>query len=181
MARSAACERPRTIHTVGHSTRPLAVFIALLEAHRIHVLVDVRRWPTSRRFPHFRGEALSEALHRRGIGYVWRGDLGGYRRPEPGSVNTGWKVGSFRAYADFMLTEAFEHIFQELEALAGRHRLCLMCAEASPWRCHRQLLSDAFLVRGWDVRHITDRGCEPHRLPKFARVEGTRILYPVPD
>ncbi|MDR7567268.1 MAG: DUF488 domain-containing protein [Armatimonadota bacterium] len=168
------------MHTIGHSTRPLEGFLALLEAHRIQVLVDVRRWPTSRRFPHFRSEVLSEALRSRGMGYVWREDLGGYRTPEPGSPNTGWKVGSFRAYADFMLTEAFARILQELEALAAQRRMVLMCAEASPWRCHRQLLSDAFLVRGWHVRHITDQGCAPHRLPRFAQVEGTRILYPAP-
>jgi hypothetical protein len=181
MARSADCEGPRTVHTIGHSTRPLEVFVTLLEDHRIQVLVDVRRWPTSRRFPHFRGEALAEALHRRGIGYVWREDLGGYRRPQPGSPNTGWKVGAFRAYADFMLTEAFEHTLQELEAMAAERRICLMCAEASPWRCHRQLLADAFVVRGWNVRHITDRGCPAHRLTPFARVEGTRILYRAPE
>ncbi len=175
------CEDPRTIHTIGHSTRSLDTFLNLLQAHRIEVLVDVRRWPTSRRFPHFCGQTLSEALRERGIAYVWRQDLGGYRTPQPGSPNTGWKVGSFRAYADFMLTETFEGIRAELESLAGRHRICLMCAEASPWRCHRQLLSDAFLVRGWNVRHITDRGCAPHRLPKFARVEGSRILYSAPD
>ncbi|MCS7173452.1 MAG: DUF488 domain-containing protein [Armatimonadetes bacterium] len=181
MRAPAGCELPRTVHTIGHSTRPLEGFLDLLEAHRIEILVDVRRWPTSRRFPYFRREALSEALRNRGIGYVWRGDLGGYRTPQPGSPNTGWRVGAFRAYADFMLTEVFAHILRELEALAAMHRMVLMCAEASPWRCHRQLLSDAFLVRGWNVRHITDRGCAPHRLPRFARVEGTRILYPALD
>lgn len=171
------CGGPRTVHTVGHSTRGLEEFLALLRAHAVGVVVDVRRWPTSRRFPHFRKDELERALAADGVRYVWRGDLGGYRRPSPGSPNTGWRVGAFRAYADFMLTAEFDRIVAELEALAARERVALMCAEATPWRCHRQLLADAFLVRGWDVRHITERGCSPHRLTPFARVEGTRIVY----
>lgn len=177
---SPTCLAPRTVHTVGHSTRPLQTLLALLEAHRIEHLVDVRRWPSSRRFPHFHREPLAAALAGRGIAYTWREELGGYRRPEAASPNTGWRVGAFRAYADFMLTEAFERIMADLEALAARQRVALMCAEAVPWRCHRQLLSDAFLVRGWAVRHILEDRCEAHRLPPFARVEGRRLLYPGP-
>lgn len=176
-----ACAATGTVHTVGHSTRSLEAFLALLGAHRVEVVVDVRRWPTSRRFPHFRREALETSLREAGIGYVWRPDLGGYRRPEGDSPNTGWRVGAFRAYADFMLTPEFDRIMDELQALARSSRIALMCAEAVPWRCHRQLLSDAFLVRGYGVRHITDRSCEPHRLPKFARVSGTRIIYGTRD
>jgi uncharacterized protein (DUF488 family) len=175
---TAACGAPRTVHTVGHSTRSLQEFLALLRAHQVQVVVDVRRWPTSRRFPHFRREHLEAALAREGIRYVWREDLGGYRRPAPHSPNTGWRAGAFRAYADFMLTPEFQRALGELEALASSRRLALLCAEAIPWRCHRQLLADAFLVRGWNVRHITDRGCQSHRLTPFARVDGTRILYP---
>lgn len=180
------CAEPRTVHTVGHSTRGREQFLALLRAHRIEVVVDVRRWPTSRRFPHFRKEELERALAAEGIRYVWREDLGGYRRPSPLSPNTGWRVGAFRAYADFMLTAEFDATMAGLEDLASRERVALMCAEATPWRCHRQLLADAFLVRGWNVRHISDRTCTPHRLTPFARVEGTRILYvgcqdPLPD
>ncbi len=175
---TSGCRGPRTVHTVGHSTRTLAAFGDLLRAHAIQVLVDVRRWPTSRRSPHFRREELDRHLGAWGIRYVWRGDLGGYRKPDPRSPNTGWRAGAFRAYADFMLTEEFQRILEELEALAASWRAVLMCAEATPWRCHRQLLADALLVRGWEVRHITDRGCSPHRLTPFARVEGTRIVYP---
>ncbi len=176
----ADCQAPRTVHTVGHSTRGLEEFLALLRAHRVEVVVDVRRWPTSQRFPHFRREQLEPALAAQGIRYVWRQDLGGYRTPGPESPNTGWRVGAFRAYADFMLTAEFQRIAAELEALASTLRMALLCAEATPWRCHRQLLADALLVRGWNVRHITDRGCSPHRLTPFARVEGTRIVYPGP-
>ncbi len=172
-----ACGEARTVHTVGHSTRSADAFLALLQAHRIQLLVDVRRWPTSRRFPQFCREQLERDLASRGTRYVWREDLGGYRKPGPESPNTGWRVGAFRAYADFMLTSEFERIMGELEALAARERMALMCAEATLWRCHRQLLADAFSVRGWEVRHITDGGCTPHRLTPFARVEGTRIVY----
>jgi uncharacterized protein (DUF488 family) len=166
------------LHTIGHSTRTLEAFLELLAAHRIACLVDVRRWPASRRFPHFAREALAGALGGAGMEYVWREDLGGYRTPAPGSPNAGWRVGAFRAYADFMLTAAFESIAREVEALAGARATGLMCAEALPLRCHRQLLADAFLVRGWTVRHILDRSCEAHRLTPFARPEGTRLLYP---
>jgi uncharacterized protein (DUF488 family) len=172
------CEEPRTIHTIGHSTRAMETFVGLLAAHRIELLVDVRRWPTSRRFPHFGREALTASLAGKGIDYVWREDLGGYRKPEPDSPNTAWRTGAFRAYADFMLTREFDRIMEELQRLARSRRTAVMCAEALPWRCHRQVLADAFLVRGWTVRHILDDRCEEHRLPPFARPDGSRVLYP---
>ena len=167
------------VHTIGHSTREAGAFLALLRAHAIDCLVDVRRWPASRRLPHFAREPLAAALASAGVEYVWRQDLGGFRTPSADSPNTGWRVGSFRAYADFMLTPAFEMAMAELEQLAGCRRIALMCAEAVPWRCHRQLLADAFTVRSWSVRHIVDDGCAEHRLPPFARPEGRRILYPL--
>jgi uncharacterized protein (DUF488 family) len=172
-----SCDDPRTVHTIGHSTRALEDFITLVRAHDVATIVDVRRWPASRRYPHFGREALAQALNRGGIDYLWRGDLGGFRKPAVDSVNTAWRVGAFRAYADFMLTAEFERIMTDMEALAANRRIALMCAEAVPWRCHRQLLSDAFSVRQWHVRHIMDNGCHEHRLPPFARPEGTRILY----
>jgi uncharacterized protein (DUF488 family) len=171
------CESARTIHTVGHSTRPIETFLALLTAHGIELLIDVRRWPASRRHPHFHREALSYALEQAGVDYLWRGDLGGFRKPDPFSPNTGWKVGAFRAYADFMLTDEFQHIVKEVETLAAAKRAAVMCAEAVPWRCHRQLLADAFFVRGWSVRHILDDRCHAHKLPPFARPEGGQIFY----
>lgn len=166
------------MHTVGHSTREAPAFLALLAAHAIDCVVDVRRWPASRRYPHFAREPLCAALRASGIGYVWRQDLGGFRTPAPDSPNTGWRVGTFRAYADFMLNPAFDAAMAELEQLAASERIALMCAEAVPWRCHRQLLADAFTVRSWAVRHIVDDGCAEHRLTPFAQVSGTRIVYP---
>jgi uncharacterized protein (DUF488 family) len=172
-----SCDERRAIHTIGHSTRTIEAFIELLNAHAIEMLIDVRRWPGSRRHPQFSREALSASLKAEGIEYLWRGDLGGFRKPAPDSVNTAWKVATFRAYADFMLTAEFAIIMDEMEAIAANRRVALMCAEAVPWRCHRQLLADAFLVRGWSVRHIMDKGSHEHELPSFARAEGTRIYY----
>jgi uncharacterized protein (DUF488 family) len=171
------CDSARTIHTVGHSTRTIETFLALLEPHEIELLVDVRRWPASRRHPQFHHEALANSLQQAGVDYLWRGDLGGFRKPEPDSPNTGWKVGAFRAYADFMLTDEFHNIAEEVERLAGAKRTALMCAEAVPWRCHRQLLADAFFVRGWSVGHIMDNGCHAHKLPPFANPDGKKIYY----
>ncbi len=173
-----SCENYRTIHTIGHSTRSLEVFLSLLQAHEIALIADVRRWPASRRHPHFHREALSTSLQEARIAYLWRGDLGGFRKPKPDSPNTGWRVGAFRAYADFMLTSEFSQIMEEMEKLADGQRTAIMCAEALPWQCHRQLLADAFLIRDWQVRHIMDNGCHEHKLPPFARPEGARICYP---
>jgi uncharacterized protein (DUF488 family) len=171
------CESPHTIHTIGHSTRTIGVLIELLRTHRIELVVDVRRWPASRRLPHFNREALNNALKLEGIDYIWRGDLGGFRKPAPDSPNSAWRVGAFRAYADFMLTREFQTIITEVEELAAAQRIALLCAEAVPWRCHRQLLADAFLAREWTVRHIMDNGCHEHKLPSFAQLEGNRIYY----
>jgi uncharacterized protein (DUF488 family) len=167
----------KTIHTIGHSTRSIDIFIELLHAHGIELLVDVRRFPASRRHPQFNREALAASLGESGIEYLWRGDLGGFRKPVPDSLNTAWQVGAFRAYADFMLTPEFAAIIEGIEQLITQRRAAIMCAEALPWQCHRQLLSDAFLVRGWQVLHILDGGCRPHKLPPFAEAEGTRIVY----
>jgi uncharacterized protein (DUF488 family) len=131
----------------------------------------------SRRHPQFSRETLAASLKENGIDYLWRGDLGGFRKPEANSPNTAWRVGTFRAYADFMLTAEFEGTMADVEKLAANDRIALMCAEAVPWRCHRQLLADAFVVRGWSVRHIMDDGCHEHKLPPFAQPEGTRLFY----
>jgi uncharacterized protein (DUF488 family) len=172
-----ACHAARTVHTIGHSTRTIEAFVDFLNAHEIELLVDIRRWPGSRRHAQFNREALSASLKTNGIEYLWRGDLGGFRKAAPGSPNTAWRVPAFRAYADFMLTDEFERIMNAMETLAEQKRISLMCAEAVPWRCHRQLLADAFTIRGWNVCDIMDDGDREHKLPTFARVEGTRIYY----
>jgi uncharacterized protein (DUF488 family) len=172
------CDSPGDVHTIGHSTRTHEVFVGLIKEHNVEVLVDVRRWPTSKRYPHFNRETLTVGLSREQIEYVWRGDLGGFRKPSANSQNTAWKVGAFRAYADFMLTPGFERIMGEMEELAANKRIAIMCAEAVPWRCHRQLLADAFLVRGFSVSHIMNNGCQAHHFPPFAIPKGIKILYP---
>ena len=114
------------MHTIGHSTRSLEAHIELLHLHSIAILIDVRRWPASRRLPHFNRAALAAALQLEGIDYLWRGDLGGFRKASPDSPNTGWRVASFRAYADFMLQEEFARIMKEMEIIAGERRAALM-------------------------------------------------------
>lgn len=131
----------------------------------------------SRRHPHFNRDALSASLKVDGIDYLWRQDLGGFRKPAANSVNTGWRVAAFRAYADFMLTADFAKSAAQIEAHAAASRVALMCAEAVHWQCHRQLLADAFIVRNWVVRHIRDDGCHEHQLAPFARPQGTTIIY----
>ena len=172
------CTDKRVVHTIGHSTRTTEVFVDLLRVHDIHLVLDIRRWPMSKRHPHFNREALANTLQAGGIEYLSRQDLGGFRKPAPDSLNTAWRVGSFRAYADFMLTAEFAKIMSEVEPIAAKERTALMCAEALPWQCHRQLLADVFLVHGWHVRHIFDNGCREHQLPPFARPDGKIIRYP---
>ncbi len=171
------CEGSRIVHTVGHSTRTIDDLIELLNAHRFELVIDVRRWPMSRRYPHFNRETLAQSLQDISIGYIWRQDLGGFRKPAADSPNTAWRVATFRAYADYMLTSPFATIIEELESLAASQRITLMCAEAVHWRCHRQLIADAFLVRGWNVQHIRNDGCHEHKLPSFAQIEGIKIIY----
>ncbi len=176
------CENSRTIHTIGHSTRSIEDLIELLRAHRVKLLIDVRRWPASRRLPHFNREALAASLDQKGIDYLWRQDLGGFRKAADGSPNTAWRVATFRAYADFMLTAEFEKIMTELEPIAASGPVAIMCAEAVPWRCHRSLIGDALLVRGFAVEDILGpQSRRPHTLTPFARVEGARVTYPALD
>ncbi len=168
--------------TVGHSTRPLEQFLALLRGHLVKWLVDVRTIPRSRHNPQFNREALSRSLKQAGIHYVHFPGLGGLRHTTQASPNTGWRNASFRGFADYMQTPAFEQAVEELIRLASKAQLALMCAEAVPWRCHRSLLADALLVRGFRVEHImsaTHR--QLHTLTPFAKVRGTRILYPPPN
>ena len=170
---------PLPIFTVGHSTRTAEEFIALLRAHAIEQLVDVRTIPRSRHNPQFAGDALSRSLHDAGILYRHRKTLGGLRHARRDSVNTGWRNTSFRGYADNMQTPEFEHALDELITLARERRTAIMCAEAVPWRCHRSLIADALLVRGIDAEEIASpTSTRRHTLTSFAQVNGTRITYP---
>jgi uncharacterized protein (DUF488 family) len=132
--------------------------------------------------PHFSKPELERSLPELGIEYEHMSELGGFRRPQRRSVNTGWSAGGFRGYADHMQTREFALALERLEAIAAERKTAIMCAEALWWRCHRRLVSDALLVRGWRVRHIDPRGrLEDHRLTEFAQLEGGSLTYPGPQ
>jgi uncharacterized protein (DUF488 family) len=174
-----------TVWTVGHSTRPLDEFLELLAAHGIELVVDVRRFPGSRRLPHYGEAALAAALDSRRVAYCWLPALGGRRRPgrrrpDPASPNLGWRHPAFRAYADHVATEAFAEGLFELLMLAQGCHTALMCAEVLWWRCHRRILADVLASLGVPVVHIRSAlAAEPHRLsPPAALVDG-RLTYAV--
>jgi uncharacterized protein (DUF488 family) len=167
----------RTIFSVGHSNTSLEVLFGYLENHGVAGVADVRAYPASRRHPHFGREALAAACAARGIDYRWLPGLGGRRKAIAGSPHVAWREEGFRAYADYMDTPDFAAALAELEAMAAATPTAFMCAEALWWQCHRRLIADALLVRGWDVRHIVGEQASPHALPDFARVEGRRIVY----
>ncbi|HZW57431.1 MAG TPA: DUF488 domain-containing protein [Nitrososphaerales archaeon] len=171
------------VYTIGHSTRTLEELIGLLKMNSIEMLVDIRTIPRSKTNPQFNLESLPNELRKRGIGYVHMKGLGGLRRPRSDSKNTAWRNLSFRGYADYMQTEEFAKNLAELEQMIedGKNhlRIALMCAEAVPWRCHRFLVSDALLVRGYEVLHIIAKGSpKQHTLSKMAKVVEGKITYP---
>lgn len=168
--------------TVGHSTRRLEEFVALLKAHSVTSLVDVRTVPRSRHNPQFNRDTFPDALRSAGISYVHVAGLGGFRRAGPHSPNMGWRNASFRGYADYMQTAEFAENLASLMERAGQQQVTLMCAEAVPWRCHRSLIADALVVHGTRVEEIISRTrCQVHTLTSFARVDGTKLTYPPPD
>lgn len=167
------------IFTVGHSTLPLADFIALLEAYGIGCLADVRTVPRSRHNPQFNSDALGEATRAHGVEYIGLRALGGLRHPRKDSPNGGWRNDGFRGYADYMQTADFVRGLEELIALGRGRRTAIMCAEAMPWRCHRSLVADALSVRGIPVVEILSAtDWREHKLTAFAHVDGTAITYP---
>lgn len=167
------------LFTVGHSTRSLDELVRLLKAWGIGLVVDVRTAPRSRRKPQFNAEALADDFPAHGIAYLRMPELGGWRKPRADSPNTAWRLDSFRGYADYMQTEAFERALDGLRRLGRERRLAVMCAEAVPWRCHRSLIADALAAQGEDVRHVTSEArAEPHRMTPFALVRDGRVTYP---
>jgi uncharacterized protein (DUF488 family) len=168
--------------TIGHSNRPIEEFLAMLKAHGVELLVDVRTVPRSRHNPQFNLENLPESLTAAGIGHVHMPGLGGLRHPRKDSKNTGWRNDSFRGYADYMQTAEFSKNIDELLALDKERRVAVMCAESVPWRCHRSLIADALTARGIAVQHIMSATkASPHKLTSFARAEGERVTYPSPE
>lgn len=172
----------KIIYTIGHSTRPLDDFIALLQAHGIEKVVDIRTIPRSRHNPQFNREELQKSLRKHKIGYRHHKKLGGLRHPKKDSLNTGWENASFRGFADYMQTEEFKEGLDTLIALAKEHRLALMCAEALPWRCHRSLVADALTVKKWKVLHIqSKKTAKLHLLTSFLQPRRGKLLYPQPS
>ncbi len=168
-----------TVWTIGHSTLPAEQFTALLIVHGMQHLADVRSVPHSRRNPQFNSGALSASLAAARIGYTHHPGLGGLRQPRLDSINTGWQNDSFRGYADYMQTDAFERSLQELMETAGQRRVVILCAESVPWRCHRSLVADALAARAVNVQHILSASSvKPHSLTPFAQVNGERVTYP---
>jgi uncharacterized protein (DUF488 family) len=166
------------IWTIGHSTRPADEFLALLQAHGIEQIADIRTVPKSGRHPQFNKEALDALLAAHGRGYRHFPSLGGLRKPRRDSTNTAWRHPSFRGYADHMQTPVFQEGAAALLEFATRPT-AVMCAEAVWWQCHRQLLSDALVARGVTVRHILGLDPpKPHRLSEFARVVDGTVQYP---
>jgi uncharacterized protein (DUF488 family) len=159
------------VFTIGHSTRGLDEFVDLLRESGIRLLVDIRRYPVSRRYPHFTGATLAASLAQAGIAYRHEAGLGGHREPKPGSPNTALRAAAFRGYADYMATPAFRAALARLTADAAAQPTAVLCAEADPQRCHRQLVADALVARGIRVVHILAPGlAEAHALHLQARL-----------
>lgn len=170
-----------TIWTVGHSTRPIGEFTDLLRAHEICLLVDVRTIPRSRYNPQFNTDTLAQSFREAGLQYRHLPELGGLRKPKKDSLNDGWRNASFRGYADYMQMEEFQRALEELMAYGTDMKTAIMCAEAVPWRCHRSLIADALVSRGWEVQHVmSPEKATPHVLTSFAHFEKSTLTYPKP-
>jgi uncharacterized protein (DUF488 family) len=167
-----------TIWTIGHSTRSLEQFLELLSENKIESVADVRRYPGSRRWPHFARESLGVALENHGLLYTWFPELGGRRTPIPDSPNTAWRNTAFRGYADYMATEEFADGLARLAHLASGLRTAIMCAESLWWRCHRGLIADVLRWLGFEVVHILGpRSTATHPYTSAARIIRGQLSY----
>jgi len=166
------------IWTVGHSTHSGETFNAILIANQIEVLVDVRTFPGSRRYPQFNKPELAHSLESTGIRYTHEPRLGGRRTPHKDSHNTAWRNASFRGYADHMETPEFEMGIKELLELADASRTAVMCAEAVWWKCHRSLIADYLKAAGHTVIHIiNEKKTEEHPFTSAARIVDGELSY----
>lgn len=168
----------KTIWTIGHSTHSLDELIAMLHSFNIALVVDIRGFPGSRRFPHFNKEALEISLPSIGIQYIHLKSLGGRRKLNPNSHNTAWHHPAFRSYADYMETEEFTNGIKALEAIAMKQPTAYMCSEAVWWRCHRSMVSDYMKLHGWTVVHIMGIGkSKEHTYTAPARIVDDALRY----
>lgn len=172
-------EKNLVVFTIGHSTRSLEELVELLKAYNIQEVVDIRTLPGSKHNPQFNKEKLAEFLKKHQIDYIHMKSLGGLRKPRKDSINTGWKASSFRGFADYMQTPKFQSALESLLEVVKNKRVAIMCAEAVPWQCHRNMIADALLVRNMSVKHIISISeVKEHKMTSFARVENTKITYP---
>ncbi len=175
------------IYTIGHSTRTFEEFLSVLKRYGIRCVVDVRRFPSSKTFPHFNRGELDRSLAENGIQYVWMEQLGGRRHgaPDPDSPNTGLRSPGFRNYADYMQTNEFGAAIDALVALAHRCPTAILCAEKLYFRCHRMLISDYLTLKGDEVFHVgtSTSAAEDspigHTYSSCAKAESGRLTYPV--
>jgi uncharacterized protein (DUF488 family) len=166
------------VWTIGHSTLAIEEFLRMLGSFEIEVLVDVRSFPGSRRYPQFNKKNLSTSLIEAGIEYIHMPEIGGRRKVKPDSQNMAWRNESFRGYADYMETEQFRAGIERLVEIAGARRTAIMCAEAVWWRCHRSLISDYLKARGSEVIHILNKAkSEPHPFTSAARIVNGELSY----
>ena len=171
-------QQDKTIWTIGHSTRTLDQFIGMLKYFEILLVIDIRRFPGSRKYPHFNQENLQVSLRESGIDYMYFEDLGGRRKIHPDSTNTAWNNPSFRAYADYMETTPFQNSIEKLEKVASQQRTAYMCSEAVWWRCHRSLVSDVLKAGGWRVMHIMGpEKSEEHPYTSPAKIKSGKVSY----
>jgi uncharacterized protein (DUF488 family) len=171
------------LYTIGHSTHPLDGFLGLLARHGVEALADVRRFPGSRKHPHFNRDRLATAVPEAGVGYRWFEAPGGRRGKASGSAkNLGLRNEGFRHYADYMATPEFQAAVAQLVEPARQKRTAFMGSEGLCWRCHRRLVSDYLLAQGLIVRHVMPSGeLRPHTLTEGARADGGAVSYPSPD
>lgn len=169
-----------TIYTVGHSNRSLEELLEVLQSASIATVADIRRFPGSRRNPHFSRDALERSLPLHAIAYAHLEQLGGHRKPRRDSIHEGLRNESFRAYADHMSSEEFARGIERLSELD--HPVAVMCAEAVPWRCHRNLLSDWLVLHGHSVVHLISPTSQSHHQPlDISRIRDGNVIYPAPE
>lgn len=171
-------EKQKIIWTIGHSTRTEEEFLSLLKSFKIVQLIDVRRFPGSRKFPHFNKEHLESVIPENNIRYVHLENLGGRRKIHPDSKNTVWRHPSFQGYADYMETREFEQAIEVLKKLALERPSAIMCSEAVWWRCHRSMIADRLKEENWQVLHILGKNQEQeHPYTKPAKIKNGKLTY----
>lgn len=178
--KSDSMEKERIIYTIGHSSRPFEVFIAMLQSFQIELVADVRRFPGSRKYPQYDQEELQVCLAEHSIQYLHVVDLGGRRKAAPDSKHDAWKHPAFRGYADYMETTTFQEAISILEDAGKKFRTAYMCSEAVWWRCHRSMLSDYLKSLGWEVWHIMDiEKAKEHPYTAPARIVNGKLTYKI--